>query len=85
MSEASIGSFVPFIRGVKEVRPSSGEISNSPELQGENMSKIVSTDGACVLSRYMAAMAVAIGSTTDSPPNKDSENEESTENSGRDR
>jgi hypothetical protein len=40
MSEASIGSFGPFIQGVKEVRPSSGEISNSPELQGENMSKI---------------------------------------------
>jgi hypothetical protein len=43
------------------------------------MSKIVSTDGACVLSRYLAAMAVAISSTTDSAPNKDSENEESTE------
>jgi hypothetical protein len=59
--------------------------SNSPELQGENMSKIVSTDGACVLSRCLAAMAVATRSTTDSPPNKDSENEESTEISGRDR
>ena len=56
---------------MKEVRPSSGELFNSPELQGENMSKIVSTDGACVLSRYMAAMAVAIRSTMDSPRNKD--------------
>jgi hypothetical protein len=41
MSEASIGSFGACIRGVTEVRPSSGEISNSPELKGENMSKIV--------------------------------------------